>query len=103
MKTPLLIVAIATVLYSCTSPMERKYNERSYHSDIEVLKEHLDPGEFMILAGTLVRLKMEDGPLETMTYAEILQNGKKWKRQQQAKRKREMGIHIDRRISDLSN
>lgn len=97
MKKQLLLVGVATILLSCTSPMQRNYSKESSKADLEAIKEELDPPSFMLLAGTLVRLEFEEVPLDTMTYAEILEHGKKWQAEQDRKRKSELGDRHDRR------
>jgi hypothetical protein len=78
MKKLLLLIGITAVLFSCTTPMEKKYNEKTALKDIQLIKEAIDSTEFNLLAGSVFRLKFEDKKLEEMTYAEILEEGKKW-------------------------
>ncbi|PWK18574.1 hypothetical protein [Xanthomarina spongicola] len=77
------IVIIASVIFSCSSPMNKKFNEETAKDDIERIKTKLDSTELMLLAGTMIRLKLQDETLETMTYSEILEKGKLWKIEQE--------------------
>ncbi|MBD0778471.1 hypothetical protein HPE56_11755 [Maribacter sp. ANRC-HE7] len=97
MKRHFFLFVLFILLLSCTSPMERKFNKETSKADIEALREELDSAAFMLLAGSLVRLQLEEVPLETMTYAEILENGKKWQAAEAENRKKEIGSRIDRR------
>tara|TARA_Y100000385_G_scaffold4475_1_gene4905 strand:+ start:209 stop:874 length:666 start_codon:yes stop_codon:yes gene_type:complete len=83
MKKLLLLIGITAVLFSCTTPMEKKYNEKTALKDIQLIKEAIDSTEFNLLAGSVFRLKFEDKKLEEMTYAEILEEGKKWRAEQE--------------------
>ncbi|WP_188465261.1 hypothetical protein [Bizionia arctica] len=77
------IIIIALVIFSCTSPLNKKFNEDTAKEDIQGLKTKMDSTEFMLLAGTMIRLKFQDQKLETMTYSEILEKGKRWKIEQE--------------------
>ena len=83
MKKLLLLVGMTAVLFSCSTPMEKKYNEKTALKDIQLIKAAIDSIEFNLLAGSVFRLKLEDKKLEEMTYAEILEDGKKWKAEQE--------------------
>ena len=83
MKKLLLLIGITAVLFSCTTPMEKKYNEKTALKDIQLIKAAIDSTEFNLLAGSVFRLKLKDKKLEEMTYAEILEDGKKWKAEQE--------------------
>ncbi len=74
---------MTAVLFSCSTPMEKKYNEKTALKDIQSIKSAIDSTEFNLLAGSVFRLKLEDKKLEEMTYAEILEDGKKWKAEQE--------------------
>ncbi|GGG52321.1 hypothetical protein GCM10010976_24330 [Bizionia arctica] len=63
--------------------MNKKFNEDTAKEDIQGLKTKMDSTEFMLLAGTMIRLKFQDQKLETMTYSEILEKGKRWKIEQE--------------------
>ena len=78
----LFVIGISIFLFSCSSPMDKKFNEETVKEDIQAIKTKIDSTELQLLAGTMMRLKFQDKNLENMTYAEILDNGKKWKIEQ---------------------
>ena len=83
MKKLSILIGMTAVLFSCSTPMEKKYNEKTALKDIQSIKSAIDSTEFNLLAGSVFRLKLEDKKLEEMTYAEILEDGKKWKAEQE--------------------
>lgn len=83
MKKLLLTFGLVATIASCSSPLDKKFNEETAAEDIEALKSELDTIELEILAGTMIRLKLQDKKLEEMTYKEILKDGKKWKSEQE--------------------
>lgn len=83
MKKQLLLIGITAFLFSCSSPMDKKFNEKTAKEDITAIKNKIDSTELKLLAGTMVRLKFQDKNLEEMTYSEILEDGKKWKAEQE--------------------
>lgn len=82
MKKHFLVMAVAALLFSCSSPMEKKYSEETIKGDIEALQSKLDTADLQLLAGSMMRLKFQGEKLEEMTYGEILENGKNWKAEQ---------------------
>jgi hypothetical protein len=83
MKKQLLLFGIAVLFFSCSSPLDKKFNEETAKEDIESIKSKLDSTELQLMAGSMIRLKLLDEKLEDMTYSEILENGKKWKKEQE--------------------
>lgn len=79
----LLLIGITAILFSCSSPMDKKFNEETAEEDIEAIKGKIDSTELQLLAGSMIRLKFQDKELEEMTYGEILDDGKKWKAEQE--------------------
>ena len=71
-KKQLLLIGIAAFLFSCSSPMDKKFNEETAKDDIEAIKSNLDSTELQLLGGSMIRLKFQDKKLEDMTYSEIL-------------------------------
>jgi hypothetical protein len=82
MRKGILLIGIVTLLISCSSPMDKKFNEKTAKEDIEAIKEKIDTTEFQLLAGSMMRLKFKGEKIEEMTYSEILENGKNWKIEQ---------------------
>lgn len=83
MKKQLLLFGLAALLFSCSSPLDKKFNEDTAEEDIKAIKSEIDSTELKLLAGSMIRLKFQDKKLEDMTYAEILEDGKKWKAEQE--------------------
>ena len=83
MKKHLLLIGITLFLFSCSSPLEKKFNEETAKEDIKAIKSKIDSTELQLLAGSMMRLKFQDKKLEDMTYGEILEDGKKWKAEQE--------------------
>lgn len=83
MKKQLLLIVTTVLLFSCSSPLDKKFNEETAKEDIEAIKSKIDSTELKLLAGSMIRLKFQDKKLENMTYAEILDQGKKWKTEQE--------------------
>tara|TARA_R110000744_G_scaffold104622_2_gene200287 strand:- start:171 stop:836 length:666 start_codon:yes stop_codon:yes gene_type:complete len=83
MKKQLLLIGLAALLFSCSSPLDKKFNEDTAEEDIKAIKSEIDSTELKLLAGSMFRLKLQDKKLEDMTYAEILEDGKKWKAEQE--------------------
>jgi hypothetical protein len=83
MKKQLLLIGITAFLFSCSSPMDKKFNEKTAKDDLEAIKSNLDSTELQLLGGSMIRLKFQDKKLEDMTYSEILEDGKKWKAEQE--------------------
>ena len=81
----LLLIGITAFLFSCSSPMDKKFNEETAKEDIKAIKSKIDSTELQLLAGSIIRLKFQDKKLEEMTYGEILEDGKKWKAEQEKK------------------
>lgn len=83
MKKILLFISLIGLLWSCSSPLDRKFSEETSEKDIKEIKSELDSTELMLLAGSMIRLQMTGEKLEEMTYREILDNGKEWKAEQE--------------------
>lgn len=75
-------VCISAILFSCSSPLDKKYNDETAKEDIEAIKENIDSTDVKLLARSMMRLKIQDKNLKEMTYSEILEKGKKWKTEQ---------------------
>ena len=80
----LLFLGIMLVT-SCSSPMDKKYNQETAGEDIVAIRSELDSTKIKLLAGSIIRLKLQDKNLEEMTYAEILKEGEKWKEEKEKK------------------
>ncbi len=82
MKKQILAIALAALLASCSSPMDRKYNQATAEVDLKEVAEELDTTDMMLLASSLLRLPFEGRSIEGMTYREMLADAKKWQANQ---------------------
>ncbi len=85
MKKTLLILSFISFLISCSGPLDKKYNEDTLASDAKEIREDgkLTDEEVQIMAGWIIRAKMTNENLEGQTYAEILNEAKDYKKQQE--------------------
>lgn len=83
MKKQILLLVLASLLYSCSSPMDKKFNEKTAEEDIKAVVSEIDSSEMRLLVGSMMRLKLQDENIEEMTYDDILKKGKEWKAQQE--------------------
>ena len=81
MKKILSILSLV-VLASCSSPLEKTYSEEDLEQDAPALKEALDSNDLQLLMGSIFRLTLQ-GDLNSMTYNEILEDGRAWKVEQE--------------------
>ncbi|MEQ8910289.1 MAG: hypothetical protein RIC95_13910 [Vicingaceae bacterium] len=79
MMKQFLLTGIALILFSCSSPLDKKFKDETVKEDMLAMKNELDSTEIKLLLGTMMRYKFQDKELENMTYAKILEDGKKWK------------------------
>lgn len=81
MKKTLILISLA-FLAACTSPLEKTYSEETFEQDSKELKAQLDTADLQLLVGSILRLSFEGKDMSSMTYGEILENGKDWKAEQ---------------------
>lgn len=60
MKKQLLLIGMAVLMFSCSSPLDKKFNEETAKEDIEAIKGKIDSAELQLLAGSMIRLKFQD-------------------------------------------
>ncbi|KAB1064083.1 hypothetical protein [Salibacter halophilus] len=84
MKKGIFILLVA-VITACSSPLDRTYTEESSKEDFKVLSKELDSSDKKLLIGTVMRKAFQQESIEGMTYREILEEGKEWKRKQEEK------------------
>jgi len=75
MKQTLIFISLA-FLAACTSPLEKTYSQVTFEQDSKELKAELDTADLQLLVGSILRLSFEGKDMSTMTYGEILENGK---------------------------
>jgi len=73
---------LAVLLFSCSSTLDKKFNKDTAQEDLKSIKSELDSTYLNLLVSSIIRLKFQDKKLKEMTYAEILEDGKKWKAEQ---------------------
>ena len=85
MKKVLLFLSLITILASCSSPLNKKYNEDTLAEDVKAIKEagELSDEDTAIMTGWIVRAKLKDENLEGKPYDEILEEAKDYKKEQE--------------------
>lgn len=85
MKKTLLIIFAAILTFSCSSPLEKKYSEESFETDAKEIKESgkLSEEDALIMAGWIMRSKLNGENLEGKTYNEIIEEAKDYKKEQE--------------------
>lgn len=78
-----LVSVILLIVISCSSSLDKKFNEEGASEDIKAIKSEIDSSELMLLMGSMLRLKFKEEKLENLTYREILTQGKGWKAEQE--------------------
>ena len=82
MKTiPSIILLFAIV--ACSNPLDKKYSEERFPQDAKAIQQKLDTSETALLMGTVLRYAMEGKKLDGMTYRELLEDGKKYRAEQE--------------------
>lgn len=79
MNTTSILLSILFCALSCSSPLDQKYSRDTVKQDLELLSHSLDPGEYDLLVKTVILFSLEDRNLETLTYKQILREGKRRK------------------------
>ena len=82
MKRDFFFIVLAIVICSCNNPLDRKYSEKTLEEDAKAIREKIDTTETAILLGTILRYKFQDKKLEEKTYGELLEDGRKFKEEQ---------------------
>jgi len=85
MKKITLISVVYLLLLSCSSPLNKKYNEETLSEDAKEIKEKgkLSEEDAQIMAGWIVRAKLSGDKLENKTYGEILTEAKDYNKEQE--------------------
>lgn len=80
------------LLAGCASPLDRKYSESTLEEDAKAIKSKLDSNDANLLMGNLIRLTMLKKDMTKMTYREIIEDGKAWKRELEKKEASEKAL-----------
>jgi hypothetical protein len=85
MKKAFIISIILFVTYSCSSPLNKKYNEETLEEDAKEIKESgvLSEEESDVMAGWILRSKLKGDNLEGKTFKEIINEANDFKKDQE--------------------
>ena len=85
MRKTLLLLSIIGIFFSCSGPLDKKYNEETLASDAKEIKENTDLSDedVQIMAGWIVRAKLTNEKLEGKSYGGILKEAKDYKKEQE--------------------
>ncbi|REE25722.1 hypothetical protein DFQ09_102313 [Winogradskyella pacifica] len=85
MKKTLLIVLVTILSFSCSTPLDKKYSEETFETDIKEIKESkkLSDEDALIMAGWIMRSKFKGENLEDKTYNEIIKEAKDYRKEQE--------------------
>ncbi|SHL23817.1 hypothetical protein [Chryseobacterium polytrichastri] len=86
MKKFILCLSVLTII-SCSNPMNRKYSDATMEQDLKAIgkEQKLSDDEAKLMAAYLILGKIQHKPLEGKTYAQILEDAKKYREEQKAK------------------
>lgn len=85
MKQPSILLFIFFIFFSCSSPLNKKYNEETLETDAKEIKESgkLSDEDALIMAGWIMKAKLGGEKLEGKTYSEIIEEAKDYKKEQE--------------------
>ncbi|MEE4001525.1 hypothetical protein V1T75_14365 [Tenacibaculum sp. FZY0031] len=83
MRKVFIVSVILLAIVSCSSPLDKKFNEERAAEDIKAVQSEIDSTELGMLVGSMLRLKLEGEKVEGLTYREILEKGKRWKEKEE--------------------
>ncbi|MBL7559850.1 hypothetical protein JAO71_08550 [Olleya sp. YSTF-M6] len=80
----LFTVLIVLLLISCSTPLDKKYNEANFESDAKEIKESgkLSEEEAKLMVGYILKAKLRGENIEGKSYNEIIQTAKDFKKEQ---------------------
>lgn len=82
MRTLICVIVLVLVLFGCESPLDRTYNEKTLEEDAKAIRAEIDTTETVLLLGTIFRYKFEEKALEGKTYRDLIEEGRKFKAEQ---------------------
>lgn len=94
----LILLIILSLVISCSSSLNKKFNEDTSKEDFTAIKSEIDSSQFFLLARTMLRLKIQEKKLEDMTYKEILEKGEEWKIEEEERQKEQKELAEKARI-----
>ncbi|MBL4745873.1 MAG: hypothetical protein JKY08_05855 [Flavobacteriaceae bacterium] len=86
MKKSLIFTLLCALIVSCSTPLDKKYNEDNFASDAKEIKEsgNLSNDDALMMAGWIMKAKFSGENLEGKTYKEIITEAKDYKKEQEA-------------------
>ncbi len=86
MKTNLLLMAIALMLMSCSSPVNNKYSDENFMIDAAEIKKSgdIDKEDLTLMGSWILKSKMKGISLADKTYADIIEDAKSYQAEQLA-------------------
>lgn len=84
----ILIVCSLIALTACSNPTDKKYNEATMAEDLEAIvkSKKWNEQDAGLFAAWLIRSKLKGETLENKTYQGILEEAKKYKEEEAAKK-----------------
>jgi len=83
MKKALLMLAISTVFIACNSSLDKKFSDKTTKEDIQTILEETDSTSYKLIVSSILRYGLQGKKLEDYTYRELLEEGKRWKAEQE--------------------
>jgi len=74
-----LTILIAFLITSCSSPMDKAYNEDTLQEDVVALKGSLSEDELGLIIGQITMNSLSGDKMLGDTYGDLLEEGKKRK------------------------
>jgi hypothetical protein len=84
MKNTFLLLTVVLTLLSCSSPLDKNYNDDTLKEDAQEIKESgdLEENDAELIAGWIMKSKLTGQDLSDKTYREILEEAKSFKNEQ---------------------
>lgn len=84
MKKISLLLAVILMILSCSSPLDKKYNEKTLEQDAKEIKESgkLSDEDAELLIGWILKSKLSGEIIEGKSYSEIVKKAKDYKKEQ---------------------
>lgn len=84
MKKINLLLVVASIILSCSSPLDKKYNESSLEQDAKEIKESgkLSDEDAELLIGWILKSKLNGEKIDGKSYSEIIKEAKDYKKEQ---------------------
>jgi len=84
MKKLSLLLVLVSITISCSSPLDKLYNERTVEQDAKEIKESgkLSDEDAKLLIGWILKSKLSGKEIEGKSYSEIIKDAKNFKKEQ---------------------